>query len=255
MERREISRSEVERVKPYNAEGGKAAQVERMFDTIAPAYDFMNRAMTLGIDRLWRRRACRAVASAVGSASPRLLDVATGTGDFALALYSHCPCATVTGIDLSEGMLDVAREKIRRKGLADAITFARADALQLPFGDAAFDAVTVAFGVRNFEHLDRGYAELHRVLRSGGVLCVLELSTPQNRLVRWFYDLYTLHVIPFIGGLRSGDREAYRYLPRSIAAVPQGDSMLALMRQAGFTRTGATTLTLGTATIYLGFRE
>ncbi len=239
----------VEEIKPYNGEGGKAKQVEEMFDSIAPAYDFMNRAMTLGIDRWWRRVAVRMV----GKTHPQhILDVATGTGDFVIDLYRKLQPQQVVGIDLSQGMLDVAREKIARRGLSDAITVQQGDCLALPFEDGSFDAVTVAFGVRNFEHLLQGYKEMHRVLEPGGILCVVELSTPRNRVVRWFYDLYTLHIIPWMGSLKSGDRSAYRYLPQSIAAVPQGDDMLAIMREAGFTNCKVKRLTLGTCSIYVG---
>ena len=239
----------VEEIKPYNGEGGKAKQVEEIFDSIAPAYDFMNRAMTLGIDRWWRRVAVRMV----GKTHPQnILDVATGTGDFAIDLYRKLQPQQVVGIDLSQGMLDVAREKIARRGLSDAITVQQGDCLALPFEDGSFDAVTVAFGVRNFEHLLQGYKEMHRVLEPGGILCVVELSTPRNRVVRWFYDLYTLHIIPWMGSLKSGDRSAYRYLPQSIAAVPQGDDMLAIMREAGFTNCKVKRLTLGTCSIYVG---
>ena len=239
----------VEEIKPYNGEGGKAKQVEEMFDSIAPAYDFMNRAMTLGIDRWWRRVAVRMV----GKTHPQhILDVATGTGDFAIDLYRKLQPQQVVGIDLSQGMLDVAREKIARRGLSDAITVQQGDCLALPFEDGSFDAVTVAFGVRNFEHLLQGYKEMHRVLEPDGILCVVELSTPRNRVVRWFYDLYTLHIIPWMGSLKSGDRSAYRYLPQSIAAVPQGDDMLAIMREAGFTNCKVKRLTLGTCSIYVG---
>lgn len=239
----------VEEIKPYNGEGGKAKQVEDMFDSIAPAYDFMNRAMTLGIDRWWRRVAVRMV----GKTHPQhILDVATGTGDFAIDLYRKLQPQQVAGIDLSQGMLDVAREKIARRGLSDVITVQQGDCLSLPFEDGSFDAVTVAFGVRNFEHLLQGYKEMHRALEPGGMLCVVELSTPRNRVVRWFYDLYTLHIIPWMGSLKSGDRSAYRYLPQSIAAVPQGDDMLAIMREAGFTNCKVKRLTLGTCSIYVG---
>ena len=239
----------VEEIKPYNGEGGKAKQVEEMFDSIAPAYDFMNRAMTLGIDRWWRRVAVRMV----GKTHPQhILDVATGTGDFAIDLYRKLQPQQVIGIDLSQGMLDVAQEKIARRGLSDAITVQQGDCLALPFEDGSFDAVTVAFGVRNFEHLLQGYKEMHRVLEPDGTLCVVELSTPRNRVVRWFYDLYTLHIIPWMGSLKSGDRSAYRYLPQSIAAVPQGDDMLAIMREAGFTNCKVKRLTLGTCSIYVG---
>ncbi len=247
---------QVEQIKPYREQGSKTEQVREMFDSIAPAYDFMNRAMTLGIDRWWRRVAVRRVKRHLADiAAPRLLDVATGTGDFALQLHSSVAGATVRGIDLSQGMLEVARRKAEENGLNDqAVAFEQGDCLDLPYADATYDAVTVAFGVRNFEHLDRGYSQMHRVLRPGGMVCVLELSTPQNRFIRWFYDLYTLHIIPWMGSLKSGDAGAYRYLPQSIAAVPQGRDMLQLMRQAGFDYCQAHTLTLGVCTIYTGIR-
>lgn len=247
---------QVEQIKPYREQGSKTEQVREMFDSIAPAYDFMNRAMTLGIDRWWRRVAVRRVKRHLADiAAPRLLDVATGTGDFALQLHSSVAGATVRGIDLSQGMLEVARRKAEENGLNDqAVAFEQGDCLDLPYADATYDAVTVAFGVRNFEHLDRGYSQMHRVLRPGGMVCVLELSTPQNRFIRWFYDLYTLHIIPWMGSLKSGDAGAYRYLPQSIAAVPQGRDMLQLMRQAGFDHCQAHTLTLGVCTIYTGIR-
>ena len=245
----------VETIKPYQQEGSKREQVEQMFDSIAPAYDFMNRAMTLGIDRWWRRVAVKRVKRYLAdNPAPQLLDVATGTGDFALQLQKQITGSKVTGIDLSNGMLDVARQKVASQHLENDITFAQADCLALPFDDGQFDAVTVAFGVRNFEHIDLGYREMLRVLRPGGILCVLELSTPQNRLIRWFYDLYTLRIIPFIGSRKSGDASAYRYLPQSIAAVPQGQHMLDIMRQEGFTRRKVTRLTLGTCAIYTALK-
>lgn len=247
---------EVEHIKPYQPQGSKTEQVRDMFDAIAPAYDFMNRAMTLGIDRWWRRVAVNRVKRHLRNvATPSLLDVATGTGDFALLLHDRLSPVHITGIDLSQGMLDVAMRKVTDKGLSGDITFEQGDCLSLPYRDGLFDAVTVAFGVRNFEHLDIGYSQMHRVLRTGGMLCVLELSTPQNRLIRWFYDLYTLHIIPWMGTLKSGDKSAYRYLPQSIAAVPQGQEMLQLMRQAGFTRCQASTLTLGTCTVYTAIKS
>lgn len=241
----------VEEIKPYSNEVEKARQVEQMFDSIAPAYDFMNRAMTMGIDRWWRRVAVKMV----GKTQPRrILDVATGTGDFAIDLYNKIKPQQVVGIDLSQGMLDVAREKIAKRGLGNAITVQQADCLALPFEEREFDAVTVAFGVRNFEHLLLGYQQMLRVLKPGGMLCVIELSTPRNRVIRWFYDIYTLHIIPWAGSLKSGDSSAYRYLPQSIAAVPQGDDMLAIMREAGFTGCKVKRLTLGTCSIYTGIR-
>ena len=240
----------VEEIKPYKEDGGKARQVEEMFDSIAPAYDFMNRAMTLGIDRWWRHVAVKIV----GKTRPRrILDVATGTGDFAIALYNKIKPRHVVGIDLSQGMLDVARVKVEKRGLTNAIALQQGDCLELPFDDKEFDAVTVAFGVRNFEHLLQGYEQMHRVLSPGGMLCVIELSTPENRIIRWFYDIYTLHIIPWFGTLKSGDRSAYRYLPLSIAAVPQGNDMLNIMREAGFKDCKVKRMTFGTCSIYTGY--
>ena len=236
----------VEQVKPYG-EGAKTEQVRQMFDAIAPAYDFMNRAMTLGIDIWWRRLAVKRLKRI---APAHILDVATGTGDFAIQLNDSLHPQHITGIDLSQGMLDEARRKVKGKGLESTITFEQGDCMALLMQDNTFDAVTVAFGVRNFEHLQQGYQEMARVLRPGGMLCVLELSTPTNPLIRLFYDLYTLHIIPAIGSMKSGDKSAYRYLPQSIAAVPQGDDMLQLMCNAGLKEATFRRLTLGVCTIY-----
>ncbi len=238
--------TQVEQVKPYG-EGAKTEQVRQMFDSIAPAYDFMNRAMTMGIDIWWRKLAVKRLKRLHPT---RLLDVATGTGDFAIQLHRSLQPQHITGIDLSQGMLDEAKRKVKEKGLEKDISFEQGDCMALPMQDEAFDAVTVAFGVRNFEHLLQGYREMARVLKPGGMLCVLELSTPTNPIIRWFYDLYTLHIIPAIGTIKSGDKSAYRYLPQSIAAVPQGDDMLQLMREAGLRNATFKRLTLGVCTIY-----
>lgn len=245
--------NKVEQVTPYGTlETAKTEQVRQMFDSIAPAYDFMNRAMTLGIDIWWRRLAVKRLRRIRPA---RILDVATGTGDFAIQLHDSLRPEHITGIDLSQGMLDEATRKVAQRGLEQEITFEQGDCMALKIGDGTFDAVTVAFGVRNFEHLQQGYKEMARVLKPGGILCVLELSTPTNRLIRWFYDLYTLHIIPWLGSLKSGDKSAYRYLPQSIAAVPQGDDMLQLMRDAGLSETTYKRLTLGVCTIYTGFKS
>ena len=242
--------TQVEQVKPYG-EGAKTEQVRQMFDSIAPAYDFMNRAMTMGIDIWWRKLAVKRLKRLRPT---RLLDVATGTGDFAIQLHRSLQPQHITGIDLSQGMLDEAMRKVKEKGLEKDISFEQGDCMALPMQDEAFDAVTVAFGVRNFEHLLQGYREMARVLKPGGMLCVLELSTPTNPIIRWFYDLYTLHIIPAIGTIKSGDKSAYRYLPQSIAAVPQGDDMLQLMREAGLRDATFKRLTLGVCTIYSAFK-
>lgn len=238
----------VEQVTPFGThETAKTEQVRQMFDSIAPAYDFMNRAMTLGIDIWWRWLAVKRLKRLQPHA---ILDVATGTGDFALQLHRSLKPCKILGIDLSQKMLDEASRKVKEKGLEQDITFRQDDCMALHLEDETMDAVTVAFGVRNFEHLQQGYREMARVLKPGGMLCVLELSTPTNPLIRWFYDLYSMHIIPWIGSLKSGDKNAYRYLPQSIAAVPQGDDMLQLMRNAGLHNTAYKRLTLGVCTIY-----
>ncbi len=236
-----------EKITPYSDDRQKGEQVREMFDTIAPAYDFMNRAMTLGIDKIWRARAVRLIASE----RPRhILDVATGTGDLAIKMAQKAPQATVTGIDLSQGMIDIGNKKIARKDLTERVSLRVADCLDLPFPDDTFDCVTVAYGVRNFQHLLEGYREMERVLRPGGLLCVLELSTPTSPITRPLYNLYTRHIIPLVGRLISKDTRAYSYLPESIAACAQGDQMTQLMRQAGMTEATHHPMTLGTCTLY-----
>lgn len=237
-----------ERINPYQGDGReKSQQVRAMFDNIAPAYDFMNRAMTFGIDKLWRRKAVRLI----GKEKPaRILDVASGTGDLAILLSRRIPEATVLGVDLSEGMLDIGRKKVAEAGLDRRVSFQVADCLSLPFPDDGFDCVSVAYGVRNFQNLLEGYKEMYRVLRSGGMLCVIELSTPDSPMVRPFYRFYTRCVIPAVGRLVSKDVRAYSYLPESIAAVPKGDGMLELITAAGFRDARFRPLTFGVCTIY-----
>lgn len=237
-----------ERINPYTGDSRhKTQQVEAMFDSIAPAYDFMNSAMSLGLHRRWLRKAIKAVQA---DAPAEILDVATGTADVAIALARHLPLAGITGIDLSEGMLEVGRRKVAKAGLTDRITLRQADCLHLPFDDNSFDAVTVAYGVRNFEHLLDGYREMARVLRKGGRLVVIELSTPTSPIVKPFYKFYTRCIIPIAGRIVSKDVRAYSYLPESIAAVAQGSAMTALMSQAGLTATTHRPLTLGVCTLY-----
>jgi len=239
--------SSPEQIKPYDSNRSKTEQVEQMFNSIAPAYDFMNRAMTLGIDRRWRRRAVKMVAAGMPH---HILDVATGTGDLAIELCRTMPEVSVTGIDLSEEMLRIGREKMAAAGLSDRVALQKADCLNLPFADGEFDAVTVAYGVRNFEQLSKGYAEMARVLRPGGMLCVIELAVPQSKLVRPLYNLYTRHIIPIVGRLISADSRAYSYLPESIAAMPQGQRMLGLMEQSGLGDARLLPLTFGVCAIY-----
>ena len=240
-----------EKITPYNSDEAKTMQVRQMFDSIAPAYDFMNTMMSFGIFRHWRNKAVRIVAA---HKPRRILDVATGTGDMAIHLCQEVKPDHVTGIDLSEGMLEIGRRKVHAEGLDDIIALEQGDCMQMRFADNSFDCVTVAYGVRNFEHLDHGFAEMHRVLAPGGMLCVIELSTPTNSVAKLGYNIYTNHVIPFVGKLKSHDLRAYRYLPESIAAAPQRDDMLNIMRSAGFSDCYFKAITFSTCTIYVGIK-
>ena len=240
-----------EKINPYDNNRAKTEQVKEMFDSIAPAYDFMNRAMTFGIDKCWRAKAVRMIKA---YAPKTILDVATGTGDLAIKLARTLHPEKITGIDLSEGMIAIGEKKVAEAGLNNIINFVAGDCLNLPFDESQFDCITVAYGVRNFEHLDQGYCEMYRVLRPGGVLCVIELSTPTSPIVKPFYRLYTRFIIPTMGRLVSKDVRAYSYLPESIAAVPQGNDMLQLMRDAGFSNCKFTRLTFGTCTIYIAVK-
>ena len=247
-------------MEPYREGGEKGKQVERMFDSIAPAYDFMNTAMTLGLHRRWRDTALDAAAEALAEnriTPERVLDVATGTGDVAFELHRRWPKASITGADLSEGMLDVARRKADALPLHDkaVLTFETGDCLALRFKDDTFDLITVAYGVRNFEHLLQGYREMERVLRPGGILCVIELSEPENRLTHAAYRFYSRTLIPLAGRMVSRDPRAYTYLPESIAAAPQRRDMALLMQQAGLRRCRWRSLTFGAVTFYLAQKK
>ena len=199
------------------------------FDTIAAHYDRMNRLMTFGLDRCWRKRAVRGLNGSV-------LDVACGTGDMALLLAEQG--ATVTGVDLSSEMLALAKAKATRRmscgaGFSPRIVLRQADAEHLPFGDATFDAVTCAFGVRNFVHLDQGLEEMLRVLKPGGRMVILEMATPDSAMLKPFYNLYTRRVIPLMGKLLAGNREAYTYLPQSIERFPKGALFVEKVQRSG----------------------
>ena len=238
-----------EEVKPYDPNTAKTGQVRDMFDSIAPAYDVMNRMMTFGIDTIWRRKAV----DMVGAYKPRrVLDVATGTGDLAFLIENRLKPESLLGIDLSAGLLAVAREKAVERGVADRVSFAVEDCLALSLPDNSYDAITVAYGVRNFENLAQGFAEMYRVLSPGGVLCVIELSTPEHFPMRQLYKFYTYSIIPLVGRIVSRDKQAYTYLPRSVAAVAQGEEMLDIFRAAGFKNCRLRRLTFGACTIYMG---
>lgn len=247
--------ADCENITPYGGHDrrDKAAQVEEMFDNIAPAYDFMNRAMSFGLHRHWLGVALRRIRRAAPEGP--WLDVATGTADVAISLARIAPPdVTITGIDLSEGMLSRGRHKVAKAGLADRIDLRKADCLDLPWPDASFGLVTVAYGVRNFQQLDRGLRQMARVLRPGGMLAVIELSTPTSPIVRPLYDIYTRHIIPVMGRITSKDVRAYSYLPESIAAVPQGRHMTRLLQQAGLADASFHAMTFGTCTLYTAFK-
>lgn len=241
-----------ETILPYDSDESKEVQVQRMFDAIAPVYDRMNRLMAFGLDRGWRKTALKMLRR---YHPRRILDVATGTGDLALLLDERLNPDQIIGVDLSEGMLRIAREKVVKRNAQRRILFEVQDCLSMDFDDNSFDVVTVAYGVRNFEHLEAGFREMYRVLRPGGALCVIELSTPERFPFRQLYKFYTYTFIPFIGRLVSKDRSAYSYLPRSVAAVPQGEAMLDIFRRAGFDRCYCRRLTFGACTIYIGEKK
>lgn len=232
-------------VKPYTAEGSKREQVERMFDAISPRYDLLNRICSLGIDQGWRRKVIRALQD---RRAEHVLDVATGTAD--LAIMAARRGMKVTGIDISAGMLRHGQVKVDHGGFGDRITLRQADSEALPFPDASFDAAMVAFGARNFEHLQQGLAEMRRVVRPGGTVAVLEFSKPHGILGPLF-RFYFHRVMPLIGRLVSRDASAYTYLPKSVDAFPEGDAFIAVMRAAGFTHASARRLTGGVASLYL----
>lgn len=237
------------KVTPYTGDGSKREQVERMFDAISPKYDLLNRLFSMGIDQGWRRKVVRMLGEEpVG----HLLDVATGTAD--LAILGSLKARRVTGADISEGMLKLGREKVARRGLADRVTLVQADSEQLPFPDGTFDAVTVAFGVRNFEHLQQGVKDMVRVLRPGGRIFVLEFSKPAKAPFKQLFRFYFHRVMPTVGKAISKDSAAYAYLPKSVDAFPEGAAFEDLMRAAGLGEVRSFALTGGIATLYRGRR-
>lgn len=236
-----------EKVKPYNTDEKKGTQVEQMFDNIAPAYDRLNHALSWNIDKSWRRKAINRLKP---FCPQRIMDVATGTGDFAIQACRVLQPAELIGTDISEGMMNVGRKKVKAAGLEQRISFAKEDCMALSFPDKRFDAVTVAFGVRNFEDLDKGLREMHRVLDDNGKLVILELSQPDRFPMKQLYAIYSKAVIPTLGKLLSKDRSAYTYLPRSIKAFPQGEVMTGILRKAGFSRVSFKRLTGGICTLY-----
>ncbi|MDR2936013.1 MAG: bifunctional demethylmenaquinone methyltransferase/2-methoxy-6-polyprenyl-1,4-benzoquinol methylase UbiE [Rikenellaceae bacterium] len=249
-------------IKPYDQQAEKGDQVRTMFDRIALRYDLLNHLLSMGVDRSWRRRTVQRVKAVVGEdtegglwakengLSPKILDVATGTGDLALMLARAIPEARITGVDLSSGMLKIATRKVACGNLGGRIALCKADVTALPFSDGGFDAVTVAFGVRNFEQIGAGLAEMARVLRPDGKLYVLEFSMPANKVIGSLYAFYFRKMLPWIGGVISGERQAYRYLQRSVEAFPYGDRFERMLLDAGFSQAGQARWTSGLVTLY-----
>lgn len=236
-----------EQILPYNNEEHKGAQVRRMFDSIAGVYDLLNHTLSLGFDKGWRRKG---IAFLQPFSPASILDIATGTGDLAISIYRKLKSERIIGADISEGMMEVGRKKVAEAGFSDHITFEQQDCTALTYEDNTFDAVTAAFGVRNFENIEQGLAEMYRVLKPGGHLMILELSTPEHFPMKQLYRIYSKVVIPNIGKLFSKEKTAYNYLPASIKVVPQGDVMAGLLAKQGFTEAKARTFTFGICSMY-----
>jgi demethylmenaquinone methyltransferase/2-methoxy-6-polyprenyl-1,4-benzoquinol methylase len=238
-------------VTPYNQEDkGKKEQVASMFDRIAGRYDFMNHFLSMGIDISWRKKAVKLLK---GHPIDHLLDIATGTADLAIAMLDT-GANKITGLDISQGMLDVGTKKIKDKGLEDKITLKLGDSENIPFEDASFEAITVSFGVRNFENLEKGLGEIYRVLKPNGKVVVLEFSQPTSFPFKQIYNFYFKYILPLIGRIASKDTEAYDYLQRSVHAFPFGDAFLNKLNEQGFKSTKTKSLTLGIASIYTGVK-
>jgi demethylmenaquinone methyltransferase/2-methoxy-6-polyprenyl-1,4-benzoquinol methylase len=234
-------------VTPYNDQDRtKKEQVEQMFDHIAPTYDFLNHFLSAGIDRRWRKKAVDSIASI----SPRyILDLATGTGDFAVEALRLRPSKVIGG-DISDLMMDVGRAKAKKLQASDILEFQRVDSENMPFEDNKFDAITVGFGVRNFEHLEIGLREMHRVLRPGGRVAILEVSQPKKFPMRALYGIYFNYILPLVGRIFSSDIRAYTYLPESVRVFPEGDDFVAILNKVGFRDIRYQPLTFGICAFY-----
>ena len=237
------------KVTPYNNTETKKKQVTQMFDNIAGSYDFLNHTLSLGMDNIWRKVAIKKLSNNPST----ILDIATGTGDFAISATKYTN-ATITGIDISQGMLDVGIEKITRKGLTDRIHLQLADSENLPFHDNSYDAITAGFGVRNFEDLSKGLSEMYRTLKPRGIVAILEPSEPAYFPLKQFYKLYFHHILPFIGGIISKDKNAYTYLPDSVSAFPSGKDFLTELVKVGFKESKHIPLSFGIVTLYIAIK-
>ena len=237
-----------ETITPYGHGEKKGQQVERMFDSIAHSYDLLNHLLSMGIDKRWRRAA---IDSLRPYAPKRMLDVATGTGDFALLATRMLHPASLLGVDLSEGMMNVAREKVRAASLDGIIRFQQEDCLHLSLESDTYDAVTVAYGIRNFENLDQGLKEMCRVMKPGGRLVIIELTAPRRFPMKQLFWCYSHVFMPLVGKLVSHDSQAYSYLPATMEAFPQGEVMKGILEKAGFKEVRFKRFTFGLSTLYM----
>jgi len=239
-----------ETVKPYNTDKSKKEEVAQMFNNISARYDFLNHFLSLGIDHIWRRKAVNKLREIQPK---RILDLATGTGDFAIALLKLNP-TQIIGMDISSGMLDVGKNKMKAKNVSHIIDMQLGDSENMPFEDGYFDAVTVGFGVRNYENLEKGLTEMLRVTRSGGKIVILEFSKPKRFPIKQAFGFYSRFIIPFFGKRISKDEKAYAYLPESVAAFPEGKAFTDILSKLGYKQVDATLLSGGIATIYSGIK-
>lgn len=237
-----------EKIMPYDNQGEKGKQVERMFDSIAPTYDLLNHRLSWNIDKGWRNTAIEAL----GQYKPKtILDVATGTGDFAILAAKKLQPQKLVGADISEGMMNIGRQKVEKENLQHVISFKKEDCMNLTFQDNTFDACTAAFGIRNFPNLDKGLKEMCRVIKPGGHLCVIELTQPARNPMKTLFNIYSHTVLPAWGRMISKDNKAYSYLTATIEAFPQGETMMDILQRAGFRETKFRRLTFGICTIYM----
>tara|TARA_B100000902_G_C27268647_1_gene895060 strand:- start:615 stop:1334 length:720 start_codon:yes stop_codon:yes gene_type:complete len=236
-------------VTPYNTTEGKKKQVTKMFDNIAKSYDFLNHTLSLGMDNIWRKIAIKKLTNNPGT----ILDIATGTGDFAISASKYTK-ANITGIDISQGMLDIGIEKVHKKGLSDRINLQLADSENLLFNNNSYDAITAGFGVRNFENLNKGLSEMYRTLKKNGIVVILEPSKPTSFPLKQFYNLYFHNILPFIGNFISKDKNAYTYLPDSVAAFPSGNKFLTELEKVGFKECKYIPLTFGVVSLYTAIK-
>tara|TARA_B110000444_G_C18805358_1_gene579636 strand:+ start:356 stop:1075 length:720 start_codon:yes stop_codon:yes gene_type:complete len=237
------------KVTPYKNSEAKKKQITKMFDNISNSYDFLNHTLSLGMDNIWRKIAIKKLSNNPAT----ILDIATGTGDFAISATKYTK-ANITGIDISQGMLNVGLKKIYKKGLTERIKLQLADSENLPFNDNSYDAITAGFGVRNFENLKKGLSEMHRTLKSGGTIAILEPSEPNHFPLKQFYKLYFHYILPLIGGIISKDKKAYTYLPDSVSAFPTGNKFLNELVNAGFKECKHIPLSFGIVSLYIAIK-